>query len=406
MRVITDAVQDVRYACRTFRRQPAFAVVAIGTLAVALGVNSAMFGLVHRVLLAPLPVRDPERLVLLSRVSPEQSGDSRFPRLFVRQVESTLREDGVLDGVVSRAVGNERVTVGTDTGGQPAMGELVSGNFFDVLGVRPYLGRLLTAQDDVTPGAHPVVVVSYRYWQRQFGGDPGIVGRTVRITGVPMTVIGVAPPGFDGLDPAQAVDLRFPLAMRGEVRAGPSRSAAPRTTTVPDRTTADMIVVGRLRAGVSRERAEQVVAAAWQRYVEIGGAPDAASGHRPDRIRLEPATNGIGLARGHYQTSLRVMMTVTMAVLVIACFNLANRVLARGATRGGNWRSGSPLARTPAGWPASCSPKVWSCRWPAASAGRSSSSRLPPCWSGCSRPVRRERHSRSRSSPRSCSFTS
>ena len=332
MRFIDDFFQDVPYACRALRRQPVFATVAIGTLAVALGVNSAMFGLLHRVLLAHLPVREPERLVLLSRVTPEQRGDMRFPHLFVRHIQSSLGPDAILDAVTSRAVGAERVTVGTDDGGQPALGELVAGNFFDVLGVHPHIGRLFTAADDVTASAHPVVVVSYRFWQRQFGGDERVVGTTLRFTGVPMTVIGVTPPDFEGLDPGQTVDLRFPLTMLAEVRGGPARpGSGPRRTTLADRHASDMIVVGRLRPGVTIERAEQVLTASLQRYLEEGGA--TAEARRFDRIHLASAATGIGLMRAQYDTSLRLLMAVTMAVLVIACLNLANLMLARASTR-------------------------------------------------------------------------
>jgi predicted permease len=336
MRFANDFLRDVPYALRALRRQPAFAIVAIGTLAVALGVNSAMFGMLHRILLAHLPVREPEQLVLLSRVSPEQSSDIRFPRLFVRHVESTLGPDSVLAGITSRAVGAERVTVGTDAGGQAALGELVAGNFFDMLGVRPQIGRLLTVADDVTPGAHPFVVVSHRYWQRQFAGDERIVGTTVRITGVPMTIIGVTPREFEGLDPGQAIDLRFPLAMQAEVRAGPRRpSAGPRQTSPPDRRAADMIVVGRLRHGVTIAQAEQVLTAELQRYLAEGSpaSSEAASGRQLERIHLESAATGIGLMRAQYDMSVRVLMVVTMAVLVIACLNLANLMLARASTR-------------------------------------------------------------------------
>ena len=335
MRIIEDLLSDVRYSCRTLKRQPAFAAVAIGTLAIALGVNSAMFGLVHRILIADLPVRAPNRLVLLLRAGADQRGDSRFPHLFVRHIQSTVGTD-VLDGVLSRAVGAERVTVGTDAGGQAALGELVSGNFFEVLGVPPHLGRLFTAADDVTPGAHPVVVMSHGYWRREFNADPAVVGRTLLITGVPMTVIGVSPPGFEGLDPGQTIDLRFPLAMQAEVRGGPARAGAgPRFTTLTDRRAADMIVVGRLAKGARLEQAEQVLGVALQRYLEEGG--EASSGttaeRQADRMHLEPAAGGIGVMRGQYDTSLRIMMTVTLAVLVIACLNLAGLMLVRSSTR-------------------------------------------------------------------------
>src|SRR4029453_15501824 len=146
---------------------------------------------------------------------------------------------------------------GVDAGGVPAMGELVSGSYFEMLGVTPHLGRLFPRVDDVTPGAHPVVVLSYRYWQRQFAGDANVIGRTLRITGVPMTVIGVTPREFDGLDAGQAVDLRFPVTMVAEVRGGPRD---PRLAGVPSSLNnpraAEMIIVGRLRRGVTIEQAE------------------------------------------------------------------------------------------------------------------------------------------------------
>ena len=334
MRFIDDLAFDIRYACRTLLRQPAFTVVAIGTLAIALGVNSATFGLLHRVLIADLPVREPDRLVLLSRVGAGQNGDIRFPHLFVRHIESASGPNALLDGVVSRAVGNERVTVGNDAGGQAAIGELVSGNFFEVLGVTPHIGRLFTAADDVTPGAHPVVVLSHGYWMRQFDGNPNIVGTTVRITGVPMTIVGVSPAGFEGLDPGQTVDLRFPLTMLAEVRGGPARSSAPRAGNLTDPRASDMIVVGRLRRGVSLEQAEQALSASLRRYLEtVGATSPATTTDLVDRIHLESAASGIGLMRRQYDRSLRVMMAVTLAVLLIACLNLTNLMLARSSTR-------------------------------------------------------------------------
>jgi predicted permease len=333
MHWISDLSRDVSYACRALSRQPVFAAVAIGTLGLALGANTAMFGLVNKMLIAHLPVHEPERLVLLSRTTVTQAADTRFPYLFCRQL---IESSDQFDGVLCRAAGSERVTVGTDTGGEPALGELVSGNFFEVLGVQPHLGRLLTSSDDVTPGAHPVVVVSYRYWQRQLGGDPAAIGRTLRFTGVPMTVIGVSPPGFDGLDTGQAIDLRFPLAMQAEIRQGPPRPGGPRTpTTLADRRAADMFIVGRQRRHVTPEQAEQAVTVSFQRFVDEGGqsAADLARARQRERVRLTAAATGIGLTRRQYETSLRVMMAVTASVLVIACLNLANLILARGSAR-------------------------------------------------------------------------
>ena len=331
MRWMTDFSQDVTYACRTLRRQPVFAAIAIGILGLALGANTAMFSLVNKILIAHLPVREPERLVLLSRTTVAQSGDSRFPYAFFQHVSD--RRD-LFDSVLCRVGGSERVTVGTDAGGQPALGELVSGNFFDVLGVKPYLGRLLTSSDDI-PGAPPVVVVSYRFWQRQLGADPGAIGRTLRFTGVPMTVVGVSPPGFDGLDPGQAIDLRFPLTLQAEVRQGPPRDGRPRlSTTLAARRDVDLFVVGRLRHDVGAGEAEQALTVSLEQFLNEGaGSPAAFARSERASVRLEPAATGIGLTRRQYATSLRVMMTVTASVLLIACLNLANLILARGSAR-------------------------------------------------------------------------
>jgi predicted permease len=329
MRWLADLSRDARYACRALARQPLFAAVAIGILGLALGANTAMVALASRFLFAHLPVRDPDRLVLLSRMTADPSGDLRFPHLFFRQLHQA---NDVFESVLSRAVGSERVTVGTDGGGQAALGEMVSGNFFEVLGVKPHLGRLLTSADDVTPGAHPVVVLSYRYWARQLGADPAVIGRTLRFTGVPMTVIGVSPPEFEGLDPGQIVDLRFPLAMLAEVRGGPPR---PGTTRSPTFAATDTYIVARVRQSVKTARAEQVLSDRLQQFLAQSGPSSVdPTGHRgPERVRLESAATGIGLMRRDYETSLRVMMAITTSVLVIACLNVAGLIVARGSTR-------------------------------------------------------------------------
>jgi predicted permease len=322
-RWLSDFARDVRYAVRGFRRNPTFALVAIATLALTLGANTAMFSVAHKLLIARLPVREPEQLVLLSRSSLEQTGDTRFAYLFFRELEAAR---DVFDDVLCRAAGSERVTVGVDAGGAPAMGELVSGSYFEMLGVTPHLGRLFTRVDDVTPGAHPVLVLSYRYWQRQFAGDASVIGRTLRITGVPMTVIGVTPPEFDGLDPGQSVDLRVPVSMVAEVRGGPRD---PRLAAVPsslnDPRAAEMIVVGRLRRGVTIAQAEQVLSDRYRRFVDNVSPPST--------LHLESAASGIGMARARYYTSMRALMGITSAVLLIACLNLANLLIARASER-------------------------------------------------------------------------
>jgi predicted permease len=199
---------------------------------------------------------------------------------------------------------------------------------------------LIGRDDDVSPGAHPVVVLSHGYWQRQFGGSPSVIDRTVRITGVPMTIVGVLPEEFTGLDPSQGADLRVPLSMTAEVRGGPSRPGRRTAAAIDSRS--QVIVVGRLRQGVTTGQAAQAITSRWLRYLDArdprdpGLASTTSESRRSaalDRVDVEPATSGIGVARRQYQTSLRVLMAATIAVLGIACLNLTNLLLVRASAR-------------------------------------------------------------------------
>jgi predicted permease len=315
--------QDARVGCRLLRHSPGFALVTILTLGLALGANTTVFSVVHQVLLASLPVEQPERLAVLTRSNAAEGGITRFSQLFFRRLEA---ERDVVAGVLCRAGGLERVTVGTDAGGEPALGELVSGSFFEVLGVRPHVGRLISVRDDVVPGGHPVVVLSYRYWQRQFASDPSVVGRTIRVTGVPMTVIGVSARGFDGLDPGQPVDLRVPLAMVAEVRAG--------SRTVDRRGPAEMNIIVRL-GDASAQQAAAALTARFRQFLADTAPP--SSGDRAsrdsERIDLAPAARGFGSTRRQYEMSLQVLMVITSVLLVVACLNIANLLMARASSR-------------------------------------------------------------------------
>jgi predicted permease len=316
--------QDVHYGVRALRRNPGFTAAAMLTLALGIGANAAVFSLMHHLLLASLPVRAPEQLVVIERQNPLRPEGSGFPYLFFHRLGM---ETNVFAGVLGRSRGIERVTVGTELGGEAALGELVSGNYFDVLGVQPYLGRLLSVTDDVTPGGHPVVVLSHRYWLRRFQGDASVVGTTIRLTGQPMTVIGVSPPGFNGIDPSQEVDLRVPLAMQAELRGGRSNPN--------QRGAADLQLVGRLAAAVGIKQAEAVTAAKWRQFLD---AETPVTGQNrqilaAERVELRGAATGYGQTRQQFQPTLGALMTITAAVLLVACLNLASLLLARSAAR-------------------------------------------------------------------------
>jgi predicted permease len=327
---LIDLRRDVLHGVRLCLRAPAFTAVAIATLAVGIGSNTAVFGLVHALLLASLPVDRPDQLVAVTHGITARGRGTGFPDAFVRELGTSTP---LIGGVLARG-GSERVTLGVDGVGEPAIGELVSGSFFEVLGLRAAAGRLLTSADDVVPGGHPVVVLSHAFWSRRFGGDPRIVGRTLLVSGHPMTVVGVTPRAFDGLDPGQRVDLRAPLAMTAEVRGGTTRS--------PRRSAAwELQLVARLSDGAAIGQARDALNAAFARHLRQAGLSE------PANIVLRPAGTGVGRTRDALGPGLRVLMTLTLMVLGVAAANLAMLMAARTMTRRMEWAVRAALG---AGW--------------------------------------------------------
>src|SRR5688500_2583722 len=176
-------LNDIRYAVRMLLKNPGFTLVVIFTLALGLGANAAIFSLMDRVLLQSLPVTNPEELAVLS--SFDSNGEKRIDRSFSYPMYTDLRDrNDVFSGVIARGSASMNVSHGEQT--ERVRGELVSGNFFEVLGVRPWAGRLFTQDDDRTPGAHPVAVLSYGYWERRFGKDPNLIGKTIIVNEHPL----------------------------------------------------------------------------------------------------------------------------------------------------------------------------------------------------------------------------
>jgi predicted permease len=217
-------------------------------------------------------------------------------------------------------------------GGQAerVVGELVSGDFFNVLGVEPYLGRVFSQADNLTSGGSPVAVISYNFWQRRFAADPQIVGKTINLNGYPFTVVGVAAQGFNGVEVGVAPDVRIPIMMNGQVRPG--------TPPVESRGSYWLSVMARLKPGASMKQAQAASDIAFQ----IAREPDVRRirGDSPDtrtfkslRIQLDSARTGVSNTRRQFSRPLIVLMCVVGAVLLIACLNVANLLLARGMTR-------------------------------------------------------------------------
>jgi hypothetical protein len=256
---------DLSLAGRALRRRPAFGVAVIATLALGIGANTAIFSLVNAVLLRLAPVADPKALVLFN-VSSDRSGlGASFPFPFYRQLRQS---DTVLAGVICESGMSPNI----EAGGPPerVSGKLVSMNYFDVLGVRPHIGRLFSEGDEQKPGGDRVIVLTYGYWQRRFGGDPSVVGRTIRVNTQPMIVTGVTTQGFDGLELGGVADVRVPITLQPDMDRSASRLESPHEWWLQ--------ILGRLKPGVGREQAERVLAAEYARFTAaIPSRPNVAA---------------------------------------------------------------------------------------------------------------------------------
>jgi predicted permease len=332
-------IQDIRYGWRTMLRTPGVSAVAVLSLALGIGANAGIFALVDRVILRVLPVKDPRQLVVFDDVLPHpQFKDlrNRFP---------------VFDGVAGTAR-LRAVSVGdSDDPSNVLNGALVSGNYFDVLGVRPLLGHALTPADDTDPGAHPVAVISYATWKGRFHGDPSIVGRTIRLGAgqlasgwgsggfeedrpvVPaardFAIIGVMPPQFIGETVGERSEFWAPLMM--EEHFLPGRHWITR------KSASWVGIIARLKPGVSREQAEAAVNLVRQQWLIEDEGPAITEARRRDVqrnvVHVLDGGKGFSNLRDQFSKPLWVLMAMVATVLLIACANLANLLLARGAAR-------------------------------------------------------------------------
>ncbi len=241
--VVDDFLQDVRYACRQLRKAPLFTLTAILSLAMGIGANAAVFTVVERVLLRPLPVSKPHELVYMAdeRILTQSSPRFSYP------LYAVLRATNVLDGVAARFALGLNASVNGQT--VRVSGELVSGNYFSVFGAGTVTGRPLSPEDDRTPGAHPVAVISEPFWRRMFASDPAVAGRSVRLNDQAFTILGVAANGFTGPSSSEPTDIWIPLAMQREFGRN----------LLTDARTNWLEIVGRLRPGLSREQAAEAL---------------------------------------------------------------------------------------------------------------------------------------------------
>ncbi len=317
---------DVRYALRSMRSSPGFALVAILSLGLAIGANTAIFSLIDAVMLRSLPVTRPEELVRVT--TPARAGGlGEGSDNFTNPLWEELRDrQGVFSGVF--ATGEESFDVGEGGASREVAGEWVSGAYFSTLGVRPEAGRLMVPADDVR-GCAPVAVLGYGYWSNAYGGNPGVVGSTVSLNGHPFEIIGVAASSFSGMQVGRAVDVYVPLCTMSIVRGG--------SDALDDRRSWFLYVFGRLKPGMTAEDAGQQLAALAPRVFGATIPQDLPTEgqevYRQSTLSAVPAANGYSDVRSRYEDALLALMAAVGLVLLIGCANVANLLLARAASR-------------------------------------------------------------------------
>ena len=319
IRWLETCLADLRYALRGLRRNPGFAAAAILSLALGIGANTAIFSLFHTLMLRMLPVENPQQLVSLYRTGGWGRGYASYP-LFL---EIRKRTDLFQDVAARSGVDKVRFTSGSNDRLETAQLELVSGNYFRMLGIAPAIGRLFTDDDNRTPHAHPLVVLSYDFWQTRFGGDPAVLGRSVTVAEHPLTIVGVAAKGFHGVEVDHRADLWEPAMM------SPGEIMDPGMNWV--------WIVGRRRPEVSAARIQAAIDVFFRHYLAsvYGANRNAAfrSTALAQHIEVRDGAIGLSLLREQFGKALTILMAAVGLVLLASCANVANLLLARGAAR-------------------------------------------------------------------------
>ncbi|MGB6109846.1 MAG: ABC transporter permease [Acidobacteriaceae bacterium] len=325
-------LRDVRFALRSLSHSPGFALTAILTLALGIGANTAVFSVMNAVLLRSLPVHDPSRLVYLRTTNPPKgTGTIDWNQTFSYPVYDVLRnEKGGLAPIMAYVpLSGSKVAVRYGANPEEAEGDMVSGTFFSGLGVPIPLGRGFSDQDESRHA--PVVVISYNYWTRRFSRDPDVLGKTLYVNALPMTVVGIASPGFEGLEAGSSTDFWIPLQNRRELNAwgNPPEDGKLYTS---DPTWWCLQLVGRLAPGVNRSQALAQLQPVFQSaaFIGVGGSPKR--GEKPPVLTFADVKGFRGYDQS-YGNPLRILMAMVGLVLLIALANVVMLLLARNAAR-------------------------------------------------------------------------
>ena len=345
-RFLSELGQDIRYGFRTMAANKTFSTLAILSLALGIGANTAIYSLMESILLRSLPVADPESLVVLnwhSRLPQNAGGEwqhvvhglqgifwpgdkgSLVTGIFPYGAFETLREENPVFSTLFGYFNAQNRTLAVRGQAMSAGTEFVTGEYFRGLGVSPAAGRLIDSQDD-RPGAAPVAVISFATSQNRFGGPPNAIGQPILVDNEPFTVIGVAPPEFFGVDPAASPDLYLPL--HTNLLVDGARAAR----MYPDGNFYWIEMMGRLRPGVSMAQAQAALAPRFHQWVATTATTGGERARLP-ALTLNPGAAGLGSLRREYSKPLYVLLAMVGLILAITCANIANLLLARAAAR-------------------------------------------------------------------------
>lgn len=326
-------LQDVSYGIRSLLRSPALTTVALLSLGLGIGANTAIFSFIDAIMLRSLPIKNPAQLVVLGEGDEDGMTDrygstTLYSYPFYRQFQQ--KNDVFSDvATILSFNANPHGTIDHRDQMEPMMIDIVSGTFFSTLGVEPAMGRMFTDDDDTTEGDHPVIVISYAWWQRAFAGDPGVLHHTVKLGDTTFNIVGVTPPGFFGIMVGHEPDLWVPLSMM--------KAIPPHTSGYKDNFFQSNLIFGRLKPGVTHAQAEANTNVLYQQIIRA--FPDAKLNAynlqhlQKAHVPLTSMATGLSYLRHGFSDPLKILMGVTALVLLIACANIANLLLARSTAR-------------------------------------------------------------------------
>ncbi|MEK6300040.1 MAG: ABC transporter permease [Acidobacteriota bacterium] len=315
--------QDLRYGARMLLKTPGFTLIAIITLALGIGANTAIFSVTDKLLVRSLAVKDPHRLVLINSVSvsPHFVGNAfSYP-----DFSEYRSQNEVFSGLL--AFNTAELELKTHDQIERVASEFVSGNYFDVLGVSAARGRTFSPEEERAPGTQPVVVVSDAFWRNRFGADPNLIGQTITLNGFPLTVIGVAPREFNGMILEEPTDIWVPALMHPQLAE---------SKFIENRNDRFLLLMGRVKEGLTQPQAEAGLDALAQQVKDAHTPPGTITKGLPfseQHIQFEPGGKGISVLRKRFSSPLKLTMAVVGLVLLIACANVAGLLLARGVAR-------------------------------------------------------------------------